>query len=57
MSDTCNAASGVNKFYCAVWRWHFYAGLCMIRFLIMLAAYPAGRLAKISRRRMRRISG
>ncbi len=27
----------VNKFYFAAWRWHFYAGLYVIPFLIMLA--------------------
>ncbi|OYU40843.1 MAG: hypothetical protein CFE33_01800 [Pseudorhodobacter sp. PARRP1] len=37
MSDTSNAPSGVNKLYFAVWRWHFYAGLYVIPFLIMLA--------------------
>ncbi len=36
MSDT-SAPSGVNKLYFAVWRWHFYAGLYVIPFLIMLA--------------------
>ncbi|WP_295813239.1 PepSY domain-containing protein [uncultured Nitratireductor sp.] len=25
------------KFYLAVWRWHFYAGLCVAPFLVMLA--------------------
>lgn len=37
MSDTTTAPSGVNKLYFAVWRWHFYAGLYVIPFLIMLA--------------------
>ncbi|MFC3182671.1 PepSY-associated TM helix domain-containing protein [Cypionkella sinensis] len=37
MSDTSTAPSGVNKLYFAVWRWHFYAGLYVIPFLIMLA--------------------
>ncbi|WP_426033641.1 PepSY-associated TM helix domain-containing protein [Cypionkella sp. TWP1-2-1b2] len=37
MSDTSAAPSGVNKLYFAVWRWHFYAGLYVIPFLIMLA--------------------
>ena len=36
MSDT-SAPSGVHKLYFAVWRWHFYAGLYVIPFLIMLA--------------------
>ncbi len=31
------APVAANKFYFAVWRWHFYAGLCVIPFLIMLA--------------------
>ncbi|MGJ8624890.1 MAG: hypothetical protein ACSHW1_19275 [Yoonia sp.] len=26
-----------NTLYKAAWRWHFYAGLCVIPFLIMLA--------------------
>lgn len=30
-------AKPVNKFYFAAWRWHFYAGLYVIPFLIMLA--------------------
>jgi uncharacterized iron-regulated membrane protein len=29
---------GVNKLYFAAWRWHFYAGLYVIPFFIMLAA-------------------
>ena len=37
MSDTNTAPLGVNKLYVAVWRWHFYAGLYVIPFLIMLA--------------------
>ena len=37
MSDTNTAPSGVHKLYFAVWRWHFYAGLYVIPFLIMLA--------------------
>lgn len=28
---------GVNRFYFAAWRWHFYAGLYVVPFLIMLA--------------------
>ena len=32
------APNGVNKLYFAVWRWHFYAGLYVIPFLVMLAA-------------------
>jgi len=31
------APVAANKFYFAVWRWHFYAGLYVIPFLIMLA--------------------
>lgn len=30
-------APGADKFYLAAWRWHFYAGLFVIPFLIMLA--------------------
>lgn len=35
------APSGVNKLYFAAWRWHFYAGLYVIPFLIMLAVTGA----------------
>ncbi|CUJ93707.1 putative iron-regulated membrane protein [Shimia thalassica] len=28
---------GANKLYFAAWRWHFYAGLCVIPFLTILA--------------------
>ena len=31
------APTGVNKLYFAAWRWHFYAGLYVIRFLILLS--------------------
>lgn len=31
------AQSAVNKLYFAAWRWHFYAGLYVIPFLLMLA--------------------
>jgi len=31
------APAGVNKLYFAAWRWHFYAGIFVIPFLIMLA--------------------
>jgi len=31
------AASSQNHFYLAAWRWHFYAGLYVVPFLIMLA--------------------
>ena len=31
------APIGVNKLYFAAWRWHFYAGLYVIPFLVMLA--------------------
>lgn len=37
MSDTQTAPVGVNKLYFAAWRWHFYAGLYVIPFIIMLA--------------------
>ena len=37
MSETSTAAPGGNKLYFTVWRWHFYAGLYVIPFLIMLA--------------------
>jgi uncharacterized iron-regulated membrane protein len=47
MTDTTQGAnapgapSGVNKLYFAAWRWHFYAGLYVIPFLIMLAVTGA----------------
>jgi uncharacterized iron-regulated membrane protein len=31
-------AQGANRFYFIAWRWHFYAGLYVIPFLVMLAA-------------------
>lgn len=31
-------APRLDKFYLAAWRWHFYAGLYVIPFLVMLAA-------------------
>ena len=31
------APTGVNKLYFAAWRWHFYAGLYVVPFLLMLA--------------------
>jgi uncharacterized iron-regulated membrane protein len=37
MSDIQSAPLGVNKLYFAAWRWHFYAGLYVIPFMIMLA--------------------
>ncbi|GLS85528.1 membrane protein [Cypionkella aquatica] len=37
MSETSTAPAGVDKLYFAVWRWHFYAGLYVIPFLLMLA--------------------
>lgn len=37
VSQAANDASGTTKFYRAAWRWHFYAGLYVIPFLIMLA--------------------
>lgn len=36
MSDTSSAPVGVNKLYFAAWRWHFYAGIFVIPFLVML---------------------
>jgi uncharacterized iron-regulated membrane protein len=35
MSDIASGAA--RKFYLIAWRWHFYAGLCVIPFLCMLA--------------------
>lgn len=39
MTDISQAQpeGGVNKLYFAAWRWHFYAGLYVIPFLLMLA--------------------
>ena len=41
-ADTMNSkdvsyAESANKFYLATWRWHFYAGVYVVPFLIMLA--------------------
>lgn len=36
-SDTTHATSLSTRFYSAVWRWHFYAGIFVAPFLIMLA--------------------
>ena len=36
-TDT-NTRTAAQRFYFAVWRWHFYAGLYVVPFLIMLAA-------------------
>ncbi|KAB7610395.1 PepSY domain-containing protein [Amylibacter sp. SFDW26] len=41
--DAVNASS-VNPFYFAAWRWHFYAGLYVIPFFIMLAITGLGML-------------
>ena len=30
-------SAGISKFYIAAWRWHFYAGLYVAPFMIMLA--------------------
>lgn len=35
--EVSETASAVNKFYFIAWRWHFYAGLYVIPFLLMLA--------------------
>lgn len=35
------APTGVNKLYFAAWRWHFYAGLYVIPFLLMLSVTGA----------------
>ncbi|MCR8726633.1 PepSY-associated TM helix domain-containing protein [Frigidibacter sp. ROC022] len=34
---SASKATGPDKFYFAAWRWHFYAGLYVIPFLLMLA--------------------
>lgn len=38
VSQASDNAAGTHKFYFAAWRWHFYAGLYVIPFLVMLAA-------------------
>ncbi|WP_422374618.1 PepSY-associated TM helix domain-containing protein [Roseibium sp.] len=35
-------ASGKSRFYLAAWRWHFYAGIYVVPFLIMLAVTGLG---------------
>eukprot|EP00903_Cladosiphon_okamuranus_P000961 g959.t1 len=35
-------ASGKSRFYLAAWRWHFYAGIYVVPFLIMLAITGLG---------------
>ncbi len=35
--QAADTAPGSNKLYFAAWRWHFYAGLYVIPFLVMLA--------------------
>lgn len=37
MSDATMTAPGGQNLYVTVWRWHFYAGLYVIPFLVMLA--------------------
>lgn len=37
-AEAPQAAMAANKFYFIAWRWHFYAGLYVIPFLVMLAA-------------------
>jgi uncharacterized iron-regulated membrane protein len=37
MSDAVSAAPKARDFYFTVWRWHFYAGLYVVPFLLMLA--------------------
>ena len=39
-SLTAGSSRLAGRFYAAVWRWHFYAGLYVIPFLIMLARLP-----------------
>lgn len=36
-ADSPQTGSTVNKFYFVAWRWHFYAGLYVVPFLVMLA--------------------
>lgn len=44
LHDT-TAPTGVNKLYFAAWRWHFYAGLYVVPFLLMLALTGAFMMA------------
>lgn len=37
MTETTNAASSTPALYRAVWRWHFYAGLLTLPFMIIIA--------------------
>ena len=43
MTAPANAADGIRTrgLYGAVWRWHFYAGLFVVPFLLMLAVTGA----------------
>ncbi|MFN4202211.1 MAG: PepSY-associated TM helix domain-containing protein [Tabrizicola sp.] len=36
-ADAPSAPKGVNKLYFAAWRWHFYAGLFVLPFMLILA--------------------
>ncbi|MFT6022440.1 MAG: putative iron-regulated membrane protein [Ascidiaceihabitans sp.] len=44
INTTAQPEGGVNKFYFAAWRWHFYAGLFVIPFLSILAITGASML-------------
>lgn len=44
ITDAQQDAVAANRFYRAVWRWHFYAGLFTVPFLLMLALTGLGML-------------
>lgn len=37
MTDSSVAGAGASALYRAVWRWHFYAGLIVLPFMILIA--------------------
>lgn len=41
MTDTLTREAGTSALYRAVWRWHFYAGLLVLPFLILIAVTGA----------------
>jgi hypothetical protein len=50
LSKPSNETSGLTRrFYLTAWRWHFYAGLYVAPFLIMLAITGTARMHSRSR--------
>ena len=41
MSSTTSRGASVSALYRAVWRWHFYAGLIVLPFMILIAVTGA----------------